>query len=370
MNKTKKDNYKSFSNLLLNWYDKNRRNLPWRALSGELPNPYFVYLSEIMLQQTVVSTVIPYFLNFVKKWTTIDQLAKADFQEVSSCWAGLGYYSRAKNLHETAKIISNDYNSIIPCDKSKLLSLPGIGNYTASAIMAIAFDIKSNVIDGNVERIFSRLYAVDEPLEKSKKYIEEISERYLPNQRYGDYAQALMDLGSLICIPKSPRCPSCPLISFCKVGGTANAKIYPKRLPKKNKNNRYGLFFCLINQHGDILMTKNNNKGLLSNMDVIPSIGWLKEDKNYFSKSPNFITQKDSLFDLDWKILEKKIIHVFTHFKLNCSIAIAYIDNNEILKDQSIKKSYRFIDSQNLKKLAIPSLIKKIIKYLEDENLF
>ncbi len=369
MNKTKKDNYKSFSNLLLNWYDKNRRSLPWRALSGELPNPYFVYLSEIMLQQTVVSTVIPYFLNFVKKWTTIDQLAKADFQEVSSYWAGLGYYSRAKNLHETAKIISNDYNSIIPCDKSKLLSLPGVGNYTASAIMAIAFDIKSNVIDGNVERIFSRLYAVDEPLEKSKKYIEEISERYLPNQRYGDYAQALMDLGSLICIPKSPRCSSCPLISFCKVGGTANAKTYPKRLPKINKNDRYGLFFCLINQHGNILMTKNNNKGLLSNMDVIPSIGWLKEDKNYFSKSPNFITQKESLFDLDWNILEKKIIHVFTHFKLNCSIAIAYIDNNDILKDESVKKSYRFIDSQNLKKLAIPSLIKKIIKYLEDENL-
>ena len=370
MNKTKKDNYKNFSSLLLNWYDKNRRSLPWRALPEQLPNPYFVYLSEIMLQQTVVSTVIPYFLKFSKKWNTIDQLARADFEEISSYWAGLGYYSRAKNLHETAKIITNDYHSIVPCDKRKLLSFPGIGNYTASAIMAIAFNTKSNVVDGNVERIFSRLYAIDEPLERSKKYIEEISEKHLPNQRHGDYAQALMDLGSLICIPKSPRCSSCPLISYCKVGGTADAKIYPKRLPKKIKNNRYGLFFCLINQDGDILMTKNNNRGLLSNMDVIPSIGWYEEGKNYFSKSPTFITKKDSLLDLDWKILEKIIIHTFTHFKLNCSIAIAYIDNNDISKAQLANKSYRFINTKNLKNLAIPSLIKKIIKYLQDEKLF
>ena len=370
MKKTKKDNYISFSNLLLNWYDKNRRDLPWRALPEQLPNPYFVYLSEIMLQQTVVSTVIPYFSKFIKKWTTIDQLAKADFQEISSYWAGLGYYSRAKNLHETAKIITKNHHAIIPSDKKKLLSFPGIGNYTASAIMAIAFNSKSNVVDGNIERIFSRIYAVSEPIERSKKIIEEITEKHLPNGRYGDYAQALMDLGSLICIPKSPRCSSCPLLSFCKVGGTVDANIYPKRLPKKIKNNRYGLFFCLINQHGEILITKNNNKGLLANMDVIPSIGWFENDKNFFLKAPNFISKKESLFNLNWKILEKEIIHVFTHFKLNCSLATAYINDKEISKDKLVNKSLRFVKKQNLKKLAIPSLIKKIIKYLEDEKLF
>ena len=370
MNKKKKINYKSFSNILLNWYDKNRRNLPWRALSGKSPNPYFVYLSEIMLQQTVVSTVIPYFLKFITKWATIDQLAKADFQEISSYWAGLGYYSRAKNLHETAKIITEKYNGTIPSDKRKLLSFPGIGNYTASAIMAIAFDTKSNVVDGNIERIFSRLYAVDEPLERAKKNIEEISKKNLPNERYGDYAQALMDLGSLICIPKLPRCSSCPLISFCRVGGTADAKMYPKRLPKKSKNNRYGLFFCLINQNGEILMTKNNNRGLLANMDVLPSIGWFEEDKNYFSKAPESVTKKEALLNLDWKIVGKEIIHVFTHFKLNCSVAIAYINHKDILKNELANKSFEFVNKQNLKKFAVPSLIKKIIKYLEDEKLF
>ena len=370
MNKIKKDNYKIFSNLLLNWYDKNRRDLPWRALPEELPNPYFVYLSEIMLQQTVVSTVIPYFLKFIKKWTTIEQLAKADFQEISSYWAGLGYYSRAKNLHETSKIITKNHNAIIPSDKRKLLSFPGIGNYTASAIMAIAFDTKSNVVDGNIERIFSRLYAVDNPLERSKKIIEEISEKHLPNARYGDYAQALMDLGSLICRPKLPRCFACPLIDFCKVGGTTDAKMYPKRLPKKNKSNRYGLFFCLINQHGDILMTKNKNKGLLANMDVIPSIGWFEDSKNYYSKAPEFITKKEALLNLDWKIIEKEIMHVFTHFRLNCTVAIAYINDKDISKNQLGNKFFQFVKKQNLKKLAVPSLINKIIKYLEDEKLF
>jgi A/G-specific adenine glycosylase len=146
--------------------------------------------------------------------------------------------------------------------------------------------------------------------------------------------------------------------------------MYPKRLPKKIKNNRYGLFFCLINQHGEILMTKNNNRGLLANMDVLPSIGWFEEDKNYFSKAPESVTKKEALLNLDWKIVGKEIIHVFTHFKLNCSIAIAYIDNNDISKDQLANKSYRFINSQNLKNLAMPSLIKKIIKYLQDEKLF
>jgi adenine-specific DNA glycosylase len=146
--------------------------------------------------------------------------------------------------------------------------------------------------------------------------------------------------------------------------------MYPKRLPKKNKNNRYGLFFCLINQHGDILMTKNNNRGLLANMDVIPSIGWFEEDKNYFSKAPEFITKKESLFNLDWKIVGKEIIHVFTHFKLNCSVAIAYINDKDISKNELANKSLKFINKQNLKKFAVPSLIKKIIKYLEDEKLF
>ena len=230
---------------MLSWYDLNRRILPWRAPPGEISNPYFVYLSEIMLQQTVVKTVIPYFLKFVRKWPDINALAKAELHEINSYWAGLGYYSRAKNLHETAKIISNKYDGFFPTDKNSLIALPGIGEYTSSAIMAIAFDRKSNVIDGNVERVFSRFYAVEKPIEESKIFIKNIAEKHLPDQRHGDYAQALMDLGSLICIPKSPRCTMCPLLAICDVGGSTRAKQYPIKLPKKEKEERYGLFFYL-----------------------------------------------------------------------------------------------------------------------------
>ena len=369
MSKTKEEKYYYISELLLSWYDLNKRKLPWRAPPGKLSNPYFVYLSEIMLQQTIVKTVIPYFLKFIKKWPTVEELAKADFRDISSYWAGLGYYSRAKNLHETAKIISKKYNGIVPDDKNILLSFPGVGNYTASAIMAIAFNNKCNVVDGNVERIFSRLYAVEEPIEISKKNINDLAEKHLPDYRHGDYAQSLMDLGSLVCISKSPRCSICPIVNFCKVGGTSEATEYPKRLPKKNKENRYGLFFCLINQEDSILITTNKNKGLLANMDVLPSIGWY-EDKKKFLNRPRYIKKKDGLFNLDWKILDTKLVHIFTHFKLHCSIAIVKTDKKEIFKNVIVDESYRFVKKEDIESLALPSLVKKILKYLKDEKLF
>ena len=246
MTQLKKNNYNTFSNSLLSWYDFNRRILPWRAPPGKISNPYFVYLSEIMLQQTVVKTVIPYFLKFVRKWPDINALAKAESHEINSYWAGLGYYSRAKNLHETAKIISNKYDGFFPTDKNSLIALPGIGEYTSSAIMAIAFDRKSNVIDGNVERVFSRFYAVEKPIKESKIFIKNIAEKHLPDNRHGDYAQALMDLGSLICIPKSPRCKMCPLLAICDVGGTTSAKQYPIKLPKNSQEGVYTVSLNII----------------------------------------------------------------------------------------------------------------------------
>ena len=188
---------------------------------------------------------------------TVDQNNIATFsnygQGIIFMPSGLGYYNRAKNLHETAKIISNKYDGFFPTDKNSLIALPGIGEYTSSAIMAIAFDRKSNVIDGNVERVFSRFYAVEKPIEESKIFIKNIAEKHLPDQRHGDYAQALMDLGSLICIPKSPRCTMCPLLAICDVGGSTRAKQYPIKLPKKEKEERYGLFFYLQNKDGAVL---------------------------------------------------------------------------------------------------------------------
>ena len=363
MTQLKKNNYKIFSNSLLSWYDLNRRILPWRALPGEISNPYFVYLSEIMLQQTVVKTVIPYFLKFVKKWPDINALAKAELHEINSYWAGLGYYSRAKNLHKTAKIISCKYDGFFPTDKNSLIALPGIGEYTSSAIMAIAFDRKSNVIDGNVERVFSRFYAVAKPIEESKTFIKNIAEKHLPGQRYGDYAQALMDLGSLICIPKSPRCTMCPLLAICDVGGSNRAKQYPIKLPKKEKEERYGLFFYLKNKDGAVLFKTNKSSGLLANMDMLPSIGWY-EDSKRFKSSPKFY-KKHEFLGLKWKILDRNLVHIFTHFKLNCTVAIATInDENELLIDLD-KSTYRFVQKDNMNDLALPSLIKKILNSLK-----
>ena len=320
MRKKNEDKYKQFSNELLDWYDVSRRDLPWRAAPGASSNPYFVLLSEIMLQQTVVATVIPYFIRFINKWPKINDLAQADFNEVSSLWAGLGYYRRAKNLHETAKILIKQHNGIIPNNEDVLLTFPGIGEYTAAAILAIAFDTKSNVVDGNIERIFSRLYKIEEPLELSKQKIRTLSKKYLPCKRNGDYAQALMDLGSSVCIPKAPRCQICPIISTCKLGGRANAAMYPKRLPKKIKKQRYGVFYLLIDDEGSILFSTNKNKGIFANMDVLPSIGWNEENKKLES-SPKIISKELALFNLNWEILEKKINHVFSHFKLNCTLA-------------------------------------------------
>ena len=364
MTQLKKNNYKIFSNLLLSWYDLNRRILPWRAPPGEISNPYFVYLSEIMLQQTVVKTVIPYFLKFVRKWPDINALAKAELHEINSYWAGLGYYSRAKNLHEAAKIISKKYDGVFPTDKKSLIALPGIGEYTSSAIMAIAFDRKSNVIDGNVERVFSRFYAVEKPIEESKIFIKNIAEKHLPSHRHGDYAQALMDLGSLICIPKSPRCTMCPLLAICDVGGSTRAKQYPIKLPKKEKEERYGLFFYLKNKDGAVLFKTNKSSGILANMDMLPSIGWY-EDSNRFKSSPKFNKKKHEFLGLKWKILDQNLVHIFTHFKLNCTVAIATInDENELLIDLD-KSIYRFVQKKTMNDLALPSLTKKILNSLK-----
>ena len=364
----KRNNNKTFSEQLLYWYDNNRRNLPWRAMVGEKPNPYFVYLSEIMLQQTVVKTVIPYFLKFVKKWPTIENLANANFEEISQYWAGLGYYRRAKNLHETAMQIVKYHDGVIPNNKKTLLSLPGIGEYTSSAIVAIAFEEKANVIDGNVERIFSRLFKIQKPIKDAKDLIIEYSNKYLPIDRYGDYAQALMDLGSLICIPKNPRCSVCPIIEFCQAGSDLSAKQYPKKILKIKKPERYGLFYCLLNKKGELLITTNKNEGLLSNMNVLPSVGWY-EKENRFSKRPQFGEIKDSLFNLEWHLIESKIVHAFTHFNLNVSIATTLVENDMVLKKILLKGDYKFVKAKKIKDLALPSIMKKIIRHLQYENI-
>ena len=367
MNKTIDDNYPEISVRLLKWYDHNRRNLPWRALPGEKSNPYYVLLSEIMLQQTIVATVIPYFLKFIKKWPTINHLAQANFSAISNEWSGLGYYRRAKNLHETAKIISVKYNGCIPDNTSELLTFPGIGNYTAAAITAIAFNSDENVVDGNIERIFSRLYRIENPLELSKDRIKKLAAKHVPNKRNGDYAQALMDLGSKVCISKTPRCKQCPLIFACQVAEKEEASEYPKRLPKKIKNTRYGLFFCLFDDQNSLLFTTNKDKGLLSNMDMIPSKGWY-ESENRLESSPLNISKKLSFLGLEWRVLPNEVIHTFTHFKLHCTIAYYKIKDKRGIEQLNLDFPFRFVKQIDFKHLALPTLMKKIIKSVNDSK--
>src|SRR5882757_6651627 len=201
---------------LLTWYDRHRRTLPWRAPPGERTPPYLVWLSEIMLQQTTVATVGDYFHRFVMRWSTVEALAAAPLDEVLSAWAGLGYYARARNLHACANAVVADYGGHFPEDDASLLALPGIGRYTAAAVRAIAFDRPASAVDGNVERVIARLYAIDTPLPDAKIEIAARAAELVPQNRAGDYAQAMMDLGATVCTPRNPSCVICPLGRGCR----------------------------------------------------------------------------------------------------------------------------------------------------------
>src|SRR5215470_6967917 len=201
---------------LLDWYDRHRRTLPWRAAAGQRNAPYIVWLSEIMLQQTTVATVGDYFHRFVKRWPTVEALANAPLDDVLSAWAGLGYYARARNLHACARTVAEQHDGRFPDDEAALLALPGIGRYTAAAIRAIAFDQRASAVDGNVERVIARLYAIETPLPDAKVEIAARAAELVPNERAGDYAQAMMDLGATVCVPRGARCVICPLMQGCR----------------------------------------------------------------------------------------------------------------------------------------------------------
>jgi A/G-specific adenine glycosylase len=223
---------------LLEWYDRHRRTLPWRAPAGERTDPYRVWLSEIMLQQTTVATVGDYFRRFAERWPTLETLAAAPLDDVLSAWAGLGYYARARNLHACARTVVEQHGGRFPEDEAALLALPGIGRYTAAAIRAIAFDQPASAVDGNVERVIARLFAIETPLPEGKIEIAARAAALVPRRRAGDYAQAMMDLGATVCVPKAPRCVICPLVSACRGRALGIADDLPGRAPKREKPTR------------------------------------------------------------------------------------------------------------------------------------
>jgi A/G-specific adenine glycosylase len=296
---------------LLAWYDRHRRRLPWRALPGEVADPYRVWLSEIMLQQTTVAAAGPYFLAFLERFPDVFALADAPLDDVLRRWAGLGYYARARNLHACAGVVAREHNGIFPCKEAALLALPGIGPYTAAAIAAIAFDEPATVVDGNVERVVSRLFAVEEELPRAKPRIRALAATLTPVSRPGDFAQAMMDLGATICTPRRPACSLCPWTKSCEARAEGLQESFPRKAAKAEKPMRYGHAFWAERADGAVLLRRRAATGLLGSMVEVPGSGWtevLPED-----------TPQDPPLPANWRPVGTAR-HVFSHFALELSV--------------------------------------------------
>ncbi len=337
------------SEKLLVWYDKNRRQMPWRTLPEEQPNPYYVWLSEIMLQQTTVVTVGPYFKKFIQRWPNVKALAKAKREDVLKMWAGLGYYRRAHALHEAAMIVCHEYCGRFPSTEEEILKLPGCGPYTAAAIAAIAFDKPANVVDGNVERVMARLFAVKSPLTKAKPELKSLAKKLVPKTRCGDYAQALMDLGATVCAPRMPKCGLCPLAQECKALAAGIAETLPRREGNKKKPVRRAIAFFIRNSRGEVFVRQRPQGGLLGGMTEIPTSEWREGPMPLLRAA-----EREAPVKARWKLLTGGIHHVFTHFSLELSVAVA---------TSSGRCRGRWVAPQDLDGEALPSVMRKIIIY-------
>lgn len=303
---------------LLRWYDETARILPWRAPPGEgAMDPYRVWLSEIMLQQTVVATVKPYFARFCELWPTINALAAAPREDVLAEWSGLGYYARARNLHKCAEVVAREHGGRFPETEAGLLALPGVGPYTAGAIAAIAFGQPVAAIDGNVERVMTRLFAIQTQLPEARPMIRAAVEQLIPQDRPGDFAQAVMDLGATVCIPKTPRCLMCPWRAECAGRAAGIAADLPLKAPKKPKPERQSVVYAHFNDMGEVLMETRPDKGLLGGMIGLPGPAWTKsppDDTAIKAAAPG---------SADWREAGPRAAHVFTHFSLDLAVLVA-----------------------------------------------
>jgi A/G-specific adenine glycosylase len=351
--------------LLLDWYDRHRRRLPWRAAAGERPDPYRVWLSEIMLQQTGVKTVGPYFEKFLARWPDVAALGRASLDDVLRMWAGLGYYSRARNLHACAVAVLREHGGVFPDTEAGLRELPGIGPYTASAIAAIAFDRRTMPVDGNIERVVSRIYAVEEPLPQAKPKIQQLAATLLAETgdeksraggvktRAGDSAQALMDLGSSICTPKKPACALCPLNEDCAARARGDQETFPRKAPKKSGELRRGAAF-VVTRGDELLVRSRTEKGLLGGMTEVPGSDWLagQEDKAALKQAPELPGVAR------WHRKAGVVTHVFTHFPLELVVYTAKVPART-----RAPKGMRWVPIATLADEALPNVMRKAIAH-------
>ncbi|MBV8105527.1 MAG: A/G-specific adenine glycosylase [Hyphomicrobiales bacterium] len=301
----------------LNWWDRNRRDLAWRAAPGETPDPYRVWLSEVLLQQTTAQAATPYFQAFVAKWPAVEDLAAASHEAVISAFAGLGYYSRARNLHACAKEIAQR-GGRFPSQEAELRTLPGVGAYTAAAIAAIAFGRRAAPVDGNIKRILSRLYALKDPITQARSAIAAAAGALAPSNRPGDFAQALMDIGATICRPRTPDCPACPLSEVCAAVWSGVPEAYPGRAAAKVRSLRKGAVFFAHRADGAFLARRRPPRGLLASTVELPGTPWT-------SKGPGGAWRDGAPVAARWRKLPETVEQVFTHFALTLTVYAAAV---------------------------------------------
>ena len=339
---------------LLRWYDLQGRELPWRVrpkdrARGMSPNPYKIWLSEIMSQQTTLAHATPYWERFTAEFPTVIDLANCERETVLSMWAGLGYYARARNLHKCAVTVRDEYQGIFPVDEASLLKLPGIGPYTAATIAAICGDQPTNIVDGNVERVISRIFTYEDPLPKGKKGLRNLAATLVKDERPGDYGQALMDLGATICTVKNPKCDTCPWTQWCKSHCEGTQTNYPKKVKKTPRPIRYGYAY-ILRSGGNFLVERRGDKGLLGGMLGLPTSEW--GDKS--------IDHSAAPIARNWQKLGQ-VKHIFTHFDLRLDVFFAdveaenlsHLDQNSLIWTQDAS--------------ALPTVFRKAVRLAMSE---
>ena len=336
---------------LLAWYDRHRRHLPWRSAPGEQADPYHVWLSEIMLQQTTVKAVVPYYMKFLARWPDVGALATAPLDDVLKAWAGLGYYARARNLHACAQVVAEQHGGHFPDAEDGLRTLPGIGGYTAAAIAAIAFNRRAVAIDGNIERVIARLYAVETELPAAKTEIRAHAETLVPQHRVGDFTQAMMDLGATICTPKKPACGICPFMESCAARARGDAETFPRKPPKVEGKMRYGASFVVTRADGHVLIRTRPTRGLLGGMTEVPSTAWthVLNETDALAQAP---------LKAKWRKLPGVVEHGFTHFPLQQTVYVAAAPAKT-----KAPAGMRWVALADLHGEALPNVMRKVLAH-------
>ncbi len=335
---------------VLRWFDRHRRSLPWRAASGQRGDPYLVWLSEILLQQTNVPTATPYFERFRALWPRVEDLAAAPLDEVMRAFSGLGYYSRARNLHACARKIAARGGQF-PSEESDLRALPGIGAYTAAAIAAIAFDRKASPVDGNIARIVARLFAIEEPIAKARAKIAARAAALTPSVRPGDFAQALMDIGSMICTPRGPDCPACPMRAICAAAASGDPQAYPRKSARQVRPARSGAAFFAEAGDGGVLLRTRPPNGLLGSTVELPGTAW----------SVDFAVEEAAAaapFPAPWRLTPGTVDQIFTHFSLRLNVYAVRLQDRPPAPEGCF-----WVEREALDGVAFSSLMRKAVAH-------